>query len=364
MILLVGRGDREHVGQLEAGGVERIQVCVGGVVAGRGDDEHVVIAGADDLILERDRIALAAPAVREDTDVGRARGGERIAHLDGELHRLDGVGVPAGADAVHELERHDARGPVHAADADAVVAGGTDDAGHARAVAVIVERVAVHGDRIEAVRARRAGDIDAADVHGERRRRRPDVVAQVGVRVVDAGVDDADDEAARARGDAPGIGRIDAGAGHRFAQRPLAGKKRIVRQRRNPDLVVRLGVEHVALAAQTGEQFAGAVAARPQPAEAGADRLVDVDVEGGGQCLRHRRLPHLHDHFTCSGVAAVDAFDAGRAAGDGRLPLERGVRDERDGNQGESESRPETQHSTGGRGLTHEFEGSFRIPCV
>ena len=45
------------------------------------------------------------------------------------------------------------------------------------------------------MRACGAGDRPAADGHGEGRRRRPDVRGQVGMLIVEAGVDDADDDA-------------------------------------------------------------------------------------------------------------------------------------------------------------------------
>ena len=59
------------------------------------------------------------------------------------------------------------------------------------------------GDRVEPVRPGRAGDRSAADRHRERRGGRPHVGREVGVGVVDAGVDDRDDVRARARGDRP-----------------------------------------------------------------------------------------------------------------------------------------------------------------
>ena len=101
------------------------------------------------------------------------------------------------------------RDPVHAGDPDAVIATGANRARHMSAMPLVVERIACIGDRIEPVRTRRAIDHYAADIDGERRRRRPDVGGQVRMRVVHAGIDDTYDNRSRSGGNVPRFRRID-----------------------------------------------------------------------------------------------------------------------------------------------------------
>ena len=98
------------------------------------------------------------------------------------------------------------------------------------AVAVVVHHVAVVGDEVVAVKV--AGEAVAAVGP---QRIRPDVRRQVGVVVVDAGVDHGDDDIAAARGDVPGGGGVDVGEG------PLLGVRGIVG--RFLELLERVGLE-------------------------------------------------------------------------------------------------------------------------
>ena len=72
-------------------------------------------------------------------------------HLHGVVEAPDGVARRAAAVGAEELQGHDLDVPVDAGDADAVVAHGADRAGDVRAVAVVVQRVAVVVDEVVAV---------------------------------------------------------------------------------------------------------------------------------------------------------------------------------------------------------------------
>ena len=191
-ILVVDRGHGDDVRNQVARRVRRIGIVVRRAVAGGRDKQHVGLVRPRDLVEERLRERTARPAVREHAHVRRT-GRERRLHLDRELHRVDGVGECACPARRQELQAHHAREPVDAGDACAVVADGADRAGDVCAVEMIVERIARPRKRVEAVRARGAGDRLTADRDAEARRRGPDIRRQIRMRIVDAGVDDADD---------------------------------------------------------------------------------------------------------------------------------------------------------------------------
>src|SRR5262249_24139846 len=200
-----GGGDRDDVVQVVVGRVRGGGVVVGGVVAGGGDEDVTGRLGALDGVEQRLREAAAAPTVVGD----RRPVGDRV------VDRRDGAGGAAGAAGVEELQGHqfDA-GPGNAGDADAVVAHPRDGAGDVRAVAVVVERFVVVRDEVPAVDVVDEAVAVVVDaVAGDLARVGPDVGGEVGVVVVDAGVDDRDDDAA-ARGDGvPRLGGVDVGVG-------------------------------------------------------------------------------------------------------------------------------------------------------
>src|SRR5215469_548793 len=89
--------------------------------------------------------------------------------------------------------------------------------------------------------------------------------------VVDAGVNDADDDCAGADRSIPGSGRMDVGTwSARVTANDLAGvekvpqvrKARIVRLKRRGQQVVRFGVQHLAPASQLADQRRDILAAR------------------------------------------------------------------------------------------------------
>src|SRR5205085_4363812 len=110
----------------------------------------------------------------------------RLLGLDGPVDRLDGVTDPTGSTRVQELEAHDADRRIDADHADLVVPDGADRPRDVCAVVVVVQRIARVRDGVVAVAPGRTA-VDRAGI-------RPDVRSQVRVVVVDAGVDDADDD--------------------------------------------------------------------------------------------------------------------------------------------------------------------------
>ena len=189
IVSVVGRGHRDHVGRVEARWIEGLDVVIETVVACARDEEHVLVVRGVHFIEQRLREVRSSPAVRQHTNVGLARPRETLLDRDRKLHGSDGVFSCAVAGGVNELDGHQARGPVDADHAHPVVAGCADRAGHVGPVILVVHRIARAGDGVESVRARRAGDRAPVDVHGEGGRRGPHVGDEIGMRVVDAGVD-------------------------------------------------------------------------------------------------------------------------------------------------------------------------------
>src|SRR5688572_10415545 len=206
-----GAGDRSHRDDVGVRVVRRIagrRVVVVGIVAGRGDEQDVGVVGAADRVLQALREATAAPRVVGGDDV-QAMAGLQVGDV---VHRLDRVGGGAAATA-QELgaDQLDAA-PAHAGHALAVAAGAGDRARHVRAVVVVG---ATGVDVVAAtVEVPAAGVVDIAvavvvDAVGRIVRIAPDVGGEVFVVVVDAFVDDADDDiAAVGVAGAPGLGGL------------------------------------------------------------------------------------------------------------------------------------------------------------
>src|SRR5262249_44576438 len=226
--------------------------------------------GGVDGVVKRLAVVAVAPAVVGD---GGPVG-------DGVVEGGDGVGDAAAADAVEELQVHQLHFPVHAGDADAVVALGPDDAGDVGAVVVVVRGVVVVLDEVPAddvvdvaiavlvgarrpaagavglVRKEEVASVDAAVVvevgdlahalvarvvevaegdqavavgvdeprphgGGDLALVDPDVLVQVGVAVVGSRVGGRGHGLHAARGHVPGLGGADVGAGD--GARALAG---------------------------------------------------------------------------------------------------------------------------------------------
>ena len=142
----------------------------GAVVAGGGDKQHVVLCSPA-LISSSSVCEKPPPPQLFDSTRTFAAVPRTLLRLDRELDRVDRVGRRCRCRSEsRNFSAHHAGRPVDAGDADAVVA--------ARAPIVpdtwvpwivIVHRIAGVGDRVEAVRAGRAGDRHAADRHREAR---------------------------------------------------------------------------------------------------------------------------------------------------------------------------------------------------
>ena len=225
-VIVVCRGDRDDVGEVVARRIMRRGIGIDRTVAGRRDEHGACIAGRGNGVPQPRRIPAATPAV-----VGDIR-----THLGGVLDRPDGVVGGAAAAGAQELQRHDLGGPGNAGHAGAVVAARRYGAGDMGAVIMVVVGIAVVVDEVVAViivDIAVAVIIDA--VAGDLAGVAPHVGGEVGMRPVDAGVDDADNDAA-AGGVVPRLRRIDIRVGAPaglagIVQPPELAEGRVVRGR-------------------------------------------------------------------------------------------------------------------------------------
>src|SRR5207237_2152985 len=190
--------------------------------------EDVRLARLADHVFERTGFLARAPARADDADVDAVG-----LALDDVVDRLDGAFGRAEAALAHELQGHDLDPPVDARDAFVVVALGPDDAGAVRAVAVLVHRVARLADGAEAVVVVYDAEL-FVEIHVEVVGPVPHVVQEVGVRVVDAAVEDGDDDLIaavrlRPRGEGADVGLRLAVALPRVDEAPLLGEQGVVR---------------------------------------------------------------------------------------------------------------------------------------
>ena len=203
-----GHGEAECADGI--GGIGADGVVVGAFVARCGNTEDARVATGRDRVAECRRGATPAPAVVRGDDV-YAIGPP---HHGGVVQRRDRGARGAAAAGVEELQPHDRDLPVHARDSGAIVADRADGAGHVRAVRVVVEHV---GGVVGEVPTVDIVDIAVAVVVDAVTRRlagvAPDVRREIGVVVVDAGVDHGDDHGPRSGGDIPRRRGIDVGVG-------------------------------------------------------------------------------------------------------------------------------------------------------
>ena len=181
--------------------------------------------------------------------------------------RADCICGRPGSVAAEELQPHQADVPVHADDADTVVSDRADRAGDMRPVPLVVCRVVVAVDEVpaapvvdvavsvvvDAVRATTRAVLSGVD---------PRVRGEIGMRLVDAGVDHGDHDAGITGRDRPGcvdvgirVGcagpAVDELAG--VAQPPKAVVQRIVRDGGRLEHVVRLRVPDERVSTELGE---------------------------------------------------------------------------------------------------------------
>ncbi len=172
---------------------------------------------------------------------------------------------------------------------------------------MIVKRIAGSSDCIEPVRAGGASDRLTADGYRECCRRGPGVRHQIGMQIIDTGVDDADDRGAGADGGVPRRrGRnIDAGSSGRavdhladVAQSPQLGETRVVWFAGCMKDVVRFSVQNVATRGEQVEEGADFLAAGTHAPDATiTDDRVGVGVEISTQACEVRLRPKCHQHF-------------------------------------------------------------------
>ena len=211
-------------------------IVVSSRITGCGNEQGIISCG--DGVVEGLRITAATPAIVCDPH----------AHHGGVFHGTDRIECAARSVVAKELERHQLGTPVHAYHALAVVAGCGDCPGDMGAVRVHVHRIAVIVGEVVSVDI---VDVSVAVVinvvAGDLSRVGPDVRDQIGVRVVDTGVDYTHHDAATGL-DVPGFNRIDIGivgstALSRIMQSPELTELRVVGSGRiDGDCVVRLNV--------------------------------------------------------------------------------------------------------------------------
>ena len=195
-----GGGDGDDVGGIISAGIKRGGVVVGATVAGRRDKEDAGGVGGVDRGLEGGIEAAAPPGIAA----------EMVALGGAVVHRRHGAGIVAVPGRADELAGDQADVPAHTRDADTVVADRADGAGAMGAVAVVVHGIVVPVVEIVAVEVvdiavavvihAVAGDLAGIDPH---------VGGEVGVGVIDTGVDDHDQHAGIAGVVIPGLGGVD-----------------------------------------------------------------------------------------------------------------------------------------------------------
>src|SRR5207245_8325634 len=122
-------------------------------------------------------------------------------HVVGIVQRRDGRGKLARAAGVENLEGHQLAGPTDAGHIGVVVADGGDGAGDVRAVAQVIHWIVVIIGEVPAVNVVAVAVAVVVDaIAGDFKRIGPDVGGQIGVGVIDATVDDADNHVGWAGG--------------------------------------------------------------------------------------------------------------------------------------------------------------------
>jgi hypothetical protein len=286
-ILTIGGGDGDDVVERVGGGVFGEGADFLAVVAGGGDEDDAGIAGAFDGV---------------ELGLGEGRGAvagvdEVGAFGDGVVDAGDGGGGGAAEEA-EEFQRHDFGFPRDAGDAFAVVADGADDAGDVGAVADGVEGLGGEVGGLGDGGVDAEGVVDVAVVivvdagaAVELGLVEPDVGEDVFVAVVEAGIEDGDDDVGGFALNLPRGGGTDVGAGGAavgagVGEGPLSGGEiGIVGEDEGAAEVVGLDVIVEAgggEALDDGEDVFGAVGlqgADTAEARMGAD---EAEAEGGG----------------------------------------------------------------------------------
>ena len=146
-VVVVRRGDRDDVGQVVARWivgrrVESVAALPAAATNNMPASPLAVIASHESL-----RSRAATPAVVRQPDVHAVV----VPHHGRVVERRDGRRRRSRPSCAQELQAHDLDVPVDARHADRVVPDRADRAGHVRAVAVVVDRIAVVVDEVVAV---------------------------------------------------------------------------------------------------------------------------------------------------------------------------------------------------------------------
>ena len=204
LVVGVGGRDRHDVGQVVARGVVGVDVVVVLVVVpGRRCEQDARVVGVRDRLTQRLRVAAASPAVAHHLG----------AHQRGVLDGVDRVLERAAPARVQELDRHELHVPRHPGDPESVVAHRSHGPGGMGPVAVVVHRVAVVVREVPAVHVvdetvAVVVDTVARDLAGIG----PHIGGQVGMDVVDPGVDHRHPHVLAAGGDVPRGWGVDVGS--------------------------------------------------------------------------------------------------------------------------------------------------------
>ena len=202
-IVVVGRGDRDNVVQVVACRIARRGVVVAAVVPRCCHKQAPGAAGGSNRIVHGRVVPSPAPTVV----------GDAGAHHGGIFDCQEGVVRRSAPIVIEELEGHELGIPVDARHSGAVISLRCNRARAVRAVTIAVHRIAVAVGEVVAVDiVHIAVGIVVNAVAGDLARVGPDVVHQIGVRVVDPGVDYADEDVGAGL-DIPRFRRIDIGIG-------------------------------------------------------------------------------------------------------------------------------------------------------
>src|SRR5215813_13094147 len=149
LVSVISRRHSHDIRRIVVGRIERRGVIIAGTIASRGDEQHVAAVGFVDLVKQRLGEASTAPAVREHPHVRVSP--EDLLSLDRELDGINRVGKGAAPTCVQELASHNARRPIHACYANAVIAYGADGAGDMCAMIIVIHWITRVRNGVEAM---------------------------------------------------------------------------------------------------------------------------------------------------------------------------------------------------------------------
>src|SRR5262245_11779178 len=127
LVIVISRRHGHDIRRIVVSWIESRGVIVASIIARRSDEQHIVGVGSGDLVKQRLGEASTAPAIRQHPYV--CVSSEDLLSLDRELDGINRVGGGAAPTCTQELAAHNARHPIHARHADAVVAYSADGAG-------------------------------------------------------------------------------------------------------------------------------------------------------------------------------------------------------------------------------------------